>query len=72
MDEREVECSRCDNTTLIVQDDIQSGWMYVEVGWTAVCGLNFCPKCYERYLRHSAVIGKRSRMYPTVVMHPCE
>lgn len=72
MDEREVECSRCDNTTLIVQDDIQTGWMFIGEGWAAVGGMNFCPQCYERYLKHRIILGERERKYPTLILHPCE
>lgn len=72
MDEREVECCKCDDTTLIVQEDIQSGWVFLGEGWVAVGGMNFCPKCYERYLRHRVVLGERSRMHPILVMYPCE
>ena len=72
MDEREIECSRCDNTTIMIQEDIPSGWVFVETGWATINYMMFCPRCKERYLKHRAVVGERSRMYPDLVMHPCE
>ena len=72
MDEREVECSRCDDTTIAIRDSIQSGWIYVGPGWEAIKGMIFCPKCKERYLKHRAVIGEHARKYPNLIMHPRE
>ena len=72
MNEREVECSRCDSTTLAMQEGIQSDWFYVEPGWAAINGMIFCPKCKERYLKHHVILGESMRKYPDLVMYPCE
>lgn len=72
MNEREIECSRCDNTTIMIQDDIPSGWVFVETGWATIGQMRLCPKCKERYLKHRMIIGERSRMYPDLILFPCE
>lgn len=72
MDEREIECSRCDNTTMMIRDDIPSGWIFVETDWAQIDYQMFCPQCKERYLKHRLVMGENERKYPKLVMHPCE
>lgn len=79
MNEREVECSRCDNTTIMIQEDIPSGWVFVETGWAAVetgwssvNTIKLCPNCKERFLKHRLILGECSRKYPNLIMHPDE
>lgn len=72
MDEREVECSRCDNTTMTIREDIPSGWVFVETGWASIGTMKLCPKCKERYLKHRLVLGERRRRYPDLIMYPNE
>ena len=72
MNEKEIECSWCDNTTMMIQEDIPSGWIFVETGWALIDNMKLCPKCKERYLKHRLVIGECSRRYPDLVMYPCE
>lgn len=72
MDERWIVCSRCDNDTLMIRDDIPSGWIFVETGWAEINHQAYCPKCKERYLKHRLVIGECARKYPDLIMYPCE
>ena len=72
MNEREVECSRCDNTTIMTQDDIPSGWVFVETGWDIIDKLYLCPDCKKRYLKHQMIIEENKRKYPNLVMYPSE
>lgn len=72
MDEREVECSRCDNTTIMTQENIPTGWIFVETGWEEIDYMIFCPRCKERYLKHRLTLGAQERKYPVLVMYPCE
>ena len=51
MNEREIECSRCDNATIMIQDDIPSGWVFVETGWAIVDSMKLCPECKKYYLK---------------------
>ena len=51
MDEREVTCSKCENSTTIVRDSVQSGWIFQEPGWALVNYSYFCPQCNEDRLR---------------------
>ena len=52
MDEREVTCSKCENSTTIVRDSVQSGWIFQESGWALVNYTYFCPRCNEDRLRN--------------------
>lgn len=72
MNEREIECSRCDNTTIMIQEDIPSGWIFVESGWAQINYVMFCPRCKERYLKHRLVLAENLRKYPELIMYPCE
>ena len=72
MNEREVECSRCDNTTTMIQEDIPSGWVFVDTGWIDLSQLRLCPTCKKRYLKHRMILGECSRRYPNLIMHPNE
>lgn len=72
MNEREVECSWCDNTTMMIQEDIPSGWIFIDAGWAAVSNMRLCPRCKERYLKHRMIVGECSRKYPDLVTYPCE
>lgn len=64
MNEREVECSRCDNTTIIVRDSTPKGWVFVADGWDSIKGTYFCPECSRRYLRSLIVIEQNKKKYP--------
>ena len=72
MNEREVECSRCDNTTIMIQEDIPSGWIFAETGWATIKYKIFCPECKEQYLKRRLIIGEHIRKYPDLIMYPCE
>ena len=64
MDEREVVCSRCENSTTIVRDSVQSGWIFQEPGWALVNHACYCPRCNVRLVRNNREINKKMAMYP--------
>lgn len=66
MDEREVICSKCENSTTIVRDSVQSGWIFKESGWALVNHAYYCPKCNRKLKRNNAEINRRNRLYPTI------
>ena len=66
MDEREIVCSRCENSTIMTRDSVQSGWVLQEPGWALVSYANLCPRCNRRLLRNNREINKRKEMYPMV------
>lgn len=66
MDEREVACSKCENSTIIIRDSIQSGWIFQEPGWALVNYAYYCPRCNRRLKRNNAEINRRNILYPTI------
>ena len=66
MDEREVTCSKCENSTTIIRDSIQSGWIFQEPGWALVNHAYYCPRCNRRLKRNNAEINRRNILYPTI------
>lgn len=72
MDDREIECSRCDATTIMIREEIPTGWMFIDADWDCINGQYFCPKCKRKYLRNQSIRNERNRMYPELKMYPCE
>ena len=66
MDEREVVCSKCENTTIIISDSVQSGWLFQEPGWALINYEYYCPRCNKRLQRNIKEINRRNRLYQTI------
>ena len=64
MDEREIVCSRCEHSTTMRREDVQSGWKMDEPGWSLVNYSHVCPACTKKLVEHTKILNERKRQYP--------
>ena len=64
MDEREIVCSKCENTTVMRREDVQSGWVMDEPDWAMVNYSHLCPKCTKKLVEHTKILNERRIQYP--------